>query len=104
MHLALLGDGALRLRAVAPDRSGMYDATRIPAIRGWPSQFQALHYILTWMYKGTKGPAPAVSDASAVCDLQVISKAQKTQGQAYRGLGNNQLERKYLSTVFTPSC
>ena len=39
-------------------------------------------------------------DASAVCDLQVMVKAQKTQGQAYRGLGSNQFEEKYLSTVF----
>ena len=52
---------------------------------------------------GTKGPAPAVSDASAVCDLQVISKAKKTQGQAYRGIGTYQLERKNLSTVFIHS-
>ena len=49
---------------------------------------------------GTKGPAPAVLDASAVCDLQVMVKAQTTQGQAYRGLGTNQFEQKNLSTVF----
>ena len=49
VHLARLNDGELRLRAVAPVRSGMYDATRIPAIREWPSPFQTFHYIFTWM-------------------------------------------------------